>query len=78
MQVLVGKYAIEKWAKIAVDVELASEYRYREPAVTKRTLLIPISQSGETMDTLMAVRYARENKASGGFYLQYARCHNCA
>ena len=60
---LVGKYAIEKWADIAVDVELASEYRYREPSINKKTLLIPISQSGETMDTLMALRYAKEKGA---------------
>ena len=60
---LVGKYAIEKWANIAVDVELASEYRYREPAVDGTTLVIPISQSGETMDTLMAMRYARSHGA---------------
>jgi len=60
---LVGKYAIEKWANISVDVELASEYRYREPSVDGKTLLIPISQSGETMDTLMAMRYAREKGA---------------
>lgn len=56
---LVGKHAIEKWAKVAVEVELASEYRYREPAVDSTTLVIPISQSGETMDTLMALRYAK-------------------
>ena len=60
---LVGKYAIEKWANISVDVELASEYRYREPSVDENTLLIPISQSGETMDTLMAMRYARSKGA---------------
>jgi len=60
---LVGKYAIEKWADISVDVELASEYRYREPSINARTLLIPISQSGETMDTLMAMRYAKEHGA---------------
>jgi glucosamine--fructose-6-phosphate aminotransferase (isomerizing) len=60
---LVGKYAIEKWANIAVDVELASEYRYRDPSVDNKTLLIPISQSGETMDTLMAMRYAKEKGA---------------
>ena len=60
---LVGKYAIEKWADIAVDVELASEYRYRDPSVDENTLLIPISQSGETMDTLMAMRYAKEKGA---------------
>ena len=60
---LVGKYAIEKWGDIAVDVELASEYRYRDPSVDSRTLLIPISQSGETMDTLMAMRYAKEKGA---------------
>jgi glucosamine--fructose-6-phosphate aminotransferase (isomerizing) len=60
---LVGKYAIEKWANVPVDVELASEYRYREPSVDKSTLVIPISQSGETMDTLMAMRYARTHGA---------------
>jgi len=60
---LVGKYAIEKWADISVDVELASEYRYREPSVDAQTLIIPISQSGETMDTLMAMRYARTHGA---------------
>ena len=60
---LVGKYAIEKWANISVDVELASEYRYREPSVDANTLVIPVSQSGETMDTLMAMRYARSKGA---------------
>ncbi len=61
---LVGKYAIEKWSGIAVDVELASEYRYREPSIDKNTLIIPISQSGETMDTLMAMRYAKAKGAT--------------
>jgi glucosamine--fructose-6-phosphate aminotransferase (isomerizing) len=61
---LVGKYAIEKWSGIAVDVELASEYRYRQPSIDKKTLVIPISQSGETMDTLMAMRYAKEKGAT--------------
>jgi glucosamine--fructose-6-phosphate aminotransferase (isomerizing) len=60
---LVGKYAIEKWANVPVEVELASEYRYREPAVDSTTLVIPISQSGETMDTLMALRYAKSHGA---------------
>lgn len=60
---LVGKYAIEKWANVPVDVELASEYRYRDPAVDSTTLVIPISQSGETMDTLMALRYAKAHGA---------------
>ena len=60
---LVGKYAIEKWANVPVDVELASEYRYRDPAVDSSTLVIPISQSGETMDTLMALRYAKSHGA---------------
>ncbi len=60
---LVGKYAIEKWANIAVDVELASEYRYRDPSVDENTLVIPISQSGETMDTLMALRFAKNKGA---------------
>ena len=61
---LVGKYAIEKWGQIPVDVELASEYRYREPSLDKKTLVIPISQSGETMDTLMALRYAKSQGAT--------------
>jgi glutamine---fructose-6-phosphate transaminase (isomerizing) len=60
---LVGKYAMEKWTGLTVDVELASEYRYREPSVDEKTLLIPISQSGETMDTLMAMRHARAHGA---------------
>jgi glucosamine--fructose-6-phosphate aminotransferase (isomerizing) len=57
---LVGKYAIEKWAHIPVDVELSHEFRYREPVITDNTLIVSVSQSGETMDTLMAVKYARE------------------
>ncbi|MEI8066611.1 MAG: glutamine--fructose-6-phosphate transaminase (isomerizing) [Actinomycetes bacterium] len=60
---LVGKYAIEQWGGISVEVEYASEYRYREPRVDSHTLVIPISQSGETMDTLMAMRYAKEHGA---------------
>ncbi|MCU1444751.1 glutamine--fructose-6-phosphate transaminase (isomerizing) [Cryobacterium sp.] len=55
-----AKYAIEKWAKVPVDVELSHEFRYRDPVLTDHTLVISISQSGETMDTLMAVKYARE------------------
>jgi len=57
---LVAKYAIEYWTRVPVDVELASEFRYRDPIVDPRTLTIAISQSGETMDTLMALRHARE------------------
>jgi glucosamine--fructose-6-phosphate aminotransferase (isomerizing) len=60
---MVAKYAIEKFAKIPVDVEIASEFRYRDPIIDSDTLVIAISQSGETMDTLMAVRHA---KAAGG------------
>ena len=60
---MVGKYAIEQWARIPVDVELAHEFRYREPVLSANTLVISISQSGETMDTLMAVKYAREQGA---------------
>jgi len=56
---MVAKYAIEKWAKIPVEVEIASEYRYRDPIIDTGTLVIAISQSGETMDTLMAVRHAK-------------------
>ena len=60
---LVAKYAIEHWCRIPCEVELASEFRYRDPVLTKSTLVVAISQSGETMDTLMAVRHAREQKA---------------
>jgi glucosamine--fructose-6-phosphate aminotransferase (isomerizing) len=56
---MVAKYAIEKWAKVPVDVEIASEYRYRDPIVDKDSLVIAISQSGETMDLIMAVRHAK-------------------
>ncbi|MFD2674463.1 glutamine--fructose-6-phosphate transaminase (isomerizing) [Gulosibacter bifidus] len=56
-------YAIERWAGIPVTLELAHEFRYRTPFITDRTLVISLSQSGETMDTLMAVRYAREHGA---------------
>ncbi len=60
---LVGKYALEQWARIPVDVELAHEFRYRDPVIDASTLVVSISQSGETMDTLMAVKYARERGA---------------
>ncbi|WP_104130045.1 glutamine--fructose-6-phosphate transaminase (isomerizing) [Cryobacterium sp. N21] len=53
-----AKYAIEKWAQVPVDVELSHEFRYRDPVLSADTLVISISQSGETMDTLMAVKYA--------------------
>ena len=59
----VGKYAIEQWTRIPVDVELAHEFRYRDPVIGPDTLVVSISQSGETMDTLMAVKYARERGA---------------
>jgi len=57
---LVAKYAIEHWTRLPVEVEVASEFRYRDPILTRNTLVIAISQSGETMDTLMALRHARE------------------
>jgi glucosamine--fructose-6-phosphate aminotransferase (isomerizing) len=57
---LIAKYAIEHWARVPCEVELASEFRYRDPILDRQTLVIAISQSGETMDTLMAVRHARE------------------
>jgi glutamine---fructose-6-phosphate transaminase (isomerizing) len=59
----VAKYAIEKWAKLPTSVELAHELRYRDPVITPKTLVVAISQSGETMDTLMAIRYAQERGA---------------
>jgi glucosamine--fructose-6-phosphate aminotransferase (isomerizing) len=60
---MVAKYAIEHWTRVPCEVELASEFRYRDPVVGQRTLVVAISQSGETMDTLMALRYAREQGA---------------
>ncbi len=59
----VAKYAIEHWCRIPVEVELAHEFRYRDPIVNSKTLVVAVSQSGETMDTLMAVRHAREQGA---------------
>ena len=59
----VGKYALEQWTRVPVDVELAHEFRYRDPVIGPDTLVVSISQSGETMDTLMAVKYARERGA---------------
>ena len=56
----IAKYAIEKWSRIPVSVELSHEFRYRDPILTPNTLVVAISQSGETMDTLMATRYAKE------------------
>ncbi|PWF27486.1 glutamine--fructose-6-phosphate transaminase (isomerizing) [Ancrocorticia populi] len=56
----VAKYAIEHWCRIPVEVELAHEFRYRDPVVNEKTLVVAISQSGETMDTLMGIRHARE------------------
>jgi glucosamine--fructose-6-phosphate aminotransferase (isomerizing) len=55
---MIAKYAIEHWTRIPVEVELASEFRYRDPIIDRGTLVIAISQSGETMDTLMALRHA--------------------
>ena len=60
---LIAKYAIEHWTRIPCEVELASEFRYRDPVLRRTTLVIAISQSGETMDTLMALRHAREQKS---------------
>ncbi|AZL10173.1 glutamine--fructose-6-phosphate transaminase (isomerizing) [Brevibacterium aurantiacum] len=59
----VAKYAIEHWCRVPVEVELAHEFRYRDPVVTEKTLVVAISQSGETMDTIMAVRHARQQGA---------------
>ena len=60
---LIAKYAIEHWTRIPCETELASEFRYRDPILDRQTLVIAISQSGETMDTLMALRHAREQGA---------------
>ena len=60
---LVAKYAIEHWTRIPCEVELAHEFRYRDPILTRDTLVVAISQSGETADTLMAIRHAREQRS---------------
>jgi glucosamine--fructose-6-phosphate aminotransferase (isomerizing) len=60
---LVGRYAIEEWARVPVQMDIASEYRYRNPVVGEGDLVIGITQSGETLDTLAAMRLARERGA---------------
>ena len=60
---MVAKYAIEHWTRLPVEIEIASEFRYRDPVLDRNTLVIAISQSGETADTLGAVRYARRQRA---------------
>lgn len=60
---LLAKYAIEHWTRLPVEVELSSEFRYRDPVLDRSTLVVAISQSGETADTLEAVRHAKEQKA---------------
>ena len=60
---LIGRYAIEEWARVPVEVEIASEYRYRNPVVGPRDLVVGISQSGETADTLAAMRTGRRSGA---------------
>lgn len=60
---LLAKYAIEHWTRLPVEVELASEFRYRDPVLDRSTLVVAVSQSGETADTLEAVRHAKEQKA---------------
>jgi glucosamine--fructose-6-phosphate aminotransferase (isomerizing) len=61
---LVGRYAIEQWARVPVEMDIASEYRYRDPVVGPEDLVIGITQSGETADTLAAMRLARERGAT--------------
>ncbi len=60
---LVAKYAIEHWTRIPCEAELAHEFRYRDPILTRSTLVVAISQSGETADTLMAIRHARQQRS---------------
>jgi glucosamine--fructose-6-phosphate aminotransferase (isomerizing) len=61
---LIGRYAIEEWARLPVEIDIASEYRYRNPVVGPGDLVIGVSQSGETADTLAAMRLARERGAT--------------
>ncbi|MFT4082898.1 MAG: glutamine--fructose-6-phosphate transaminase (isomerizing) [Nocardioides sp.] len=60
---MVAKYAIEHWCRVPVEVELASEFRYRDPIIDHSTLVVAISQSGETADTLQAIRHAKDQRA---------------
>jgi glucosamine--fructose-6-phosphate aminotransferase (isomerizing) len=60
---LVAKYAIEHWTRLPVEIEISSEFRYRDPVLDRETLVVAISQSGETIDTLEAVRFARKQRA---------------
>jgi glucosamine--fructose-6-phosphate aminotransferase (isomerizing) len=60
---LIAKQVIEHWTRVPVEVEMASEFRYRDPVLDRQTLVVPISQSGETMDTLEAVRHAADQRA---------------
>jgi len=60
---LIGKQAIEHWTRVPVEVEMASEFRYRDPVLDRQTLVVAVSQSGETADTLEAVRHARDQRA---------------
>ncbi|MGI8626298.1 MAG: glutamine--fructose-6-phosphate transaminase (isomerizing) [Geodermatophilaceae bacterium] len=60
---MVAKYAIEHWSRLPCEVELASQFRYRDPVLDRSTLVIAVSQSGETMDTLMALRHAKDQRA---------------
>jgi glucosamine--fructose-6-phosphate aminotransferase (isomerizing) len=60
---LIGRYAIEKWSRVPVEMDVASEFRYRDPVIDERDLVIGISQSGETADTLAAMRLARQKGA---------------
>ncbi|MCA1736772.1 MAG: glutamine--fructose-6-phosphate transaminase (isomerizing) [Actinobacteria bacterium] len=60
---MMAKYAIERWTRLPVEIDIASEFRYRDPVLDRRSLVIGISQSGETLDTLAAVRYARAQRS---------------
>src|SRR3990170_2788140 len=60
---LIGRYAIESWSRVPVEMDVASEFRYRDPVIDERDLVIGITQSGETADTLAAMRLAREKGA---------------
>jgi glucosamine--fructose-6-phosphate aminotransferase (isomerizing) len=61
---MMAKYAIERWTRLPVEIDIASEFRYRDPVLDSRSLVIGISQSGETIDTLAAVRYAKAQGAN--------------
>ena len=75
---MVGEYTMEELSGVSVEVEYASEFRYRNPIIDDRSLVICISQSGETADTLAALRRSKAKRCNGSWYLQCCRFFHCS